>query len=66
MELSVNGEPRELPDGTTVAQLLATLELASARVAVEVNTQVVKKADHASRILRPGDAVEVVAFVGGG
>jgi len=66
MDLSVNGEPRELPEGTTVAQLLALLGVSAGPVAVEVNTQVVKKADHAAHVLRPGDAVEVVAFVGGG
>jgi thiamine biosynthesis protein ThiS len=35
-------------------------------VAVEVNAEVVKKADYPTRALRPGDAVEIVAFVGGG
>lgn len=66
MKVSVNGEPRELPEGTTVAQLLTHLAIAPGRVAVEVNTEVVKKADHPTHALREGDAVEVVAFVGGG
>lgn len=66
MELQVNGEAREVPEGTTVAGLLETLELRAARVAVEVNTQVVKKAEYGERKLSPGDEVEIVAFVGGG
>lgn len=66
MQLMVNGEPREVGDGATVAQLLAELAVRAERVAVEVNAEVVKKADYAARTLRPGDAVEIVAFVGGG
>lgn len=66
MELQVNGEARQVPEGTTVEQLLGILEIRAGRVAVEVNTQVVKKADYASRALQPGDQVEIVAFVGGG
>jgi sulfur carrier protein len=66
MDLQVNGEPRSVPEGTTVAQLLELLEIRAARVAVEVDAQVVKKADYAARALRPGEQVEIVAFVGGG
>jgi len=62
----VNGERRQVPDGTTVAQLLDTLGIARDRVAVEVNLDVVPRAEHASRSLSPGDRVEVVSFVGGG
>jgi sulfur carrier protein len=66
MRLHVNGEERELPEATTVERLLEVLAIKAARVAVEVNTAVVKKADYGSRVLQPGDAVEIVAFVGGG
>lgn len=66
MQLTVNGEPREVPEAATVERLLELLAIQAARVAVEVNTQVVKKADYAARVLQPGDAVEIVAFVGGG
>lgn len=66
MELSVNGELRTVPDQVTVAQLLEVLGLPRERVAVEVNQDVVPRAEHASRRLAPGDRVEVVSFVGGG
>jgi len=66
MQVTINGEVREIPDGTTVAGLLAHLGVKAPRVAVEVNETVVTRAEHAARELRAGDAVEIVAFVGGG
>ena len=66
MKVTVNGEARDLPDGTTVAQLLAALEVAMGRVAVEVNTAVVRRARHDGHVLAEGDQVEIVTFVGGG
>jgi sulfur carrier protein len=66
MQVTINGEVREIPDGTTVAGLLGILGIKAPRVAVEVNETVVTRAEHAGRVLRPGDGVEIVAFVGGG
>lgn len=66
LKLRVNGEPREVPEGLTVAGLLELLELRSERVAVEVNTVVVRRARHAEHRLSDGDEVEIVTFVGGG
>jgi sulfur carrier protein len=66
MQVTINGEVREIPDGMTVAALLAHLGIKAPRVAVEVNETVVTRAEHAGRVLRPGDSVEIVAFVGGG
>ena len=66
MQLSVNGEARELADGSTVADLVAHLGLSDVRLAVELNRAVVPRAEHASRALAEGDAVEIVTFVGGG
>ena len=66
MKLKVNGEAREVPEGTTLASLLALMKLEAERVAVEVNAQVVRRARHAEHRLAPGDQVEVVTFVGGG
>ena len=64
--IQVNGEPRELPDGITVVALLQQLGVASGPVAVERNAQIVPRAEHVSTVLRDGDQVEVVQFVGGG
>lgn len=66
MQIVLNGDPREVPEGHTVADLLAALGRATGRVAVEVNTHVVPRATYAERRLQADDRVEVVTFVGGG
>lgn len=62
----VNGRPRRLATGGTVADLLRALDLAAPLVAVEVNRAVVARARHAETLLHDGDQVEVVQLVGGG
>ena len=66
VSISVNGEPREIRTGTTVAELIAGLGLMGRRVAVAVNREVVPRAAHARRALRPGDRIEILEAVGGG
>jgi sulfur carrier protein len=53
-------------DGATVAGLLLLLGVKAPRVAVEVNETVVTRDRHDEHVLHGGDAVEIVAFVGGG
>ncbi|MBZ0155623.1 MAG: sulfur carrier protein ThiS [Alphaproteobacteria bacterium] len=65
MRITLNGEPYEAK-GTNVAQLLDELKIAPGRVAVEVNLSIIKKTEYESCLLREGDTVEVVNFVGGG
>ena len=64
--VSVNGEARQLPAGSTISDLLRQLSLDRARVAVEHNRRVVPRAEHGAARLNHGDAVEIVTFVGGG
>jgi sulfur carrier protein len=66
MQVRLNGELREIPDGLTVAGLLAHLGVKAQRVAVEVNETVVTKDRYEGHRIGPGDTVEIVAFVGGG
>lgn len=66
MQVMVNGEPRELPDGSTVTTLLLSLGVDKGPVAVERNALIVPRAEHASTSLTDGDTLEVVQFVGGG
>jgi thiamine biosynthesis protein ThiS len=66
MQIEVNGESRDVLEGTNVAELLRQLKIAPPHVAVEVNLDVVPRARHADTILRPGDRLEVVTLVGGG
>ncbi len=54
------------PTGTSIAALLAELELDSRQVAVEVNLELIPRGLHAERRLEPGDEIEVVTLVGGG
>jgi sulfur carrier protein len=64
--IHVNGQPREVATGTTVASLLDLMGLAGKPVAVERNREVVPRARHATTELAAGDRVELVTFVGGG
>lgn len=66
MEIVFNGQQRQVRSGTTIAVLLAELDLASRPLAVEVNLELVPRAGHAQRELQEGDRLEVVTLVGGG
>jgi len=66
VQVWVNGEQREVPEGTTLAALLESLKVGGPGVAVEVNAEVVRRARHAEHRLSPRDRVEIVTFVGGG
>jgi len=66
MQVRLNGELREIPDGATISGLLLHLGVKAPRVAVEVNDRVVTKDRYEGHKLGPGDSVEIVAFVGGG
>jgi sulfur carrier protein len=66
MQLTVNGQDRELEEGTTIAQLLEQLELDPRMLAVERNLNLVPRSQHASTPLAAGDRIEVVTLVGGG
>jgi sulfur carrier protein len=62
----VNGQPRQVAEGTTVAQLVAALKLDDRALAVEVNLQLVPRAKHVEHRLAEGDRLEIVTLVGGG
>jgi thiamine biosynthesis protein ThiS len=66
MRVTVNGEPREVAGGITVAELLSALGIRTDAVAVERNRALVRRRDLGSTRLSDGDALEVVTFVGGG
>jgi sulfur carrier protein len=66
IEISVNGKPYRLPDGLTVAQLLARMELHPRLVVVEHNRVILDRALYESAEVRAGDNIELVHFVGGG
>jgi len=66
MQITVNGEPLEIDDGSTLPAVLAMLGLEGKPCAVEVNAAVVPKAEHDSCTIHAGDVIEIVTLVGGG
>ena len=66
MTIHVNGEPFEIPGPVTIDGLLANLTIDSRLVAVEHNLVVVKRDRYETVVLKEGDQVEIVNFVGGG
>lgn len=66
MEIIVNDQPRRVAEGISVALLLDELSLTGKHVAVEVNLQLVPRAQHAEHRLADGDRLEIVTLVGGG
>ena len=66
VQVKLNGEPRELPDGSTVVQAIAELTAAPSGVAAAVNGEVVPRGSWPLTVLRDGDQVEVVTAVQGG
>ena len=66
MQIFVNGKPREVEAGDTVATLLESLGLDPRQLAVERNLELVPRGEHSATPLAPGDRLEVVTLVGGG
>ncbi|MFO7259850.1 MAG: sulfur carrier protein ThiS [bacterium] len=66
IEITLNGEPRRVPAGLTVAGLLAELGLHPGLVVVEHNREILERARLAETPVEPGDVFEIVHFVGGG
>lgn len=66
MKIQVNGEAKDVPEGTTVRRLVELLGLTDGPVAVEKNGQIVRRAQHVTEAVAEGDVIEIVHFVGGG
>jgi len=66
VELIVNGETRQVPEGMTVTQLLEDMALIGKRLAVEINLEIVPRSTHDNHRLQAGDRVEIVHAIGGG
>jgi sulfur carrier protein len=66
MKIRVNGEEKEITDGLSLARLLEELQIRAGRVVVELNRNIVSREAHGSTLLKEGDALEIVHFVGGG
>ena len=66
MQIIVNGEQKDFKEGFTIIALLAELGIQKERVAIELNLDIVPKGRFDDTILKDGDRVEIVSFVGGG
>ncbi len=64
--VSVNGQPHQFESPLDVAGLLQRLDLATKRVAVERNGEIVPKSQHGATVIADGDRLEIVVAVGGG
>ena len=66
MRLFVNGEEKECDESFTLAQFIERMGIKGDRVAVEVNREIVPRAQWSAMQLHEGDQLEIVHFVGGG
>jgi len=66
VNITYNGQPKEVSSGLTVARFLEELALPTRGIAVELNLEVVPRAMHPTRVLAEGDRLEIVTLVGGG
>ncbi|MBI5379356.1 MAG: sulfur carrier protein ThiS [Nitrospirae bacterium] len=66
MKVFINGKPDELDEVMTIARLLERRKARPEIVSVEVNDRILQREEYAKTILREGDAVEIVFFMGGG
>ncbi len=66
MHVRINGQEQTITPGTTVSELLRTLDLEKKPCAVEVNCELVPKSQHVAHVLQTDDSIEMVTLVGGG
>ena len=66
MYIHVNGEGREMTEGSSLSDLLAALELQADRVAVEINLEIIDRKEFDRHILHDDDRIEILSFIGGG
>ena len=66
MHITLNGNPQQLEQVNTVAELIAFLGYQDKRIAVEANGDIVPKSQHGATTLAEGDQIEIVVAVGGG
>ena len=66
MTITLNGDRYDIPEPVTVTALLDTLAIDARRVAVEHNLVILKRTAFDQTMVRDGDNVEIVNFVGGG
>jgi len=66
LQLTVNGEARQIAAGSRIADLVRELGLDGRKIAVERNLEIVARSRYGTDTLAQDDRIEIVAFVGGG
>ena len=66
IEIILNGEPYQIGENRSIADLVHLLNLVPERLAIELNLDILPKSAWGETLLKPGDKVEMVHFVGGG
>ena len=66
MQIILNGESVETPDGLTAAELIRHLGLENERLAMEINQEIAPRSRHHEIMIKPDDKVEIVRAIGGG
>jgi len=66
MQLTVNGELRDVPEDITLVGLMQSLDLKAELTAVQRNDDIVNRDQHATTVLLEGDTIELIRIVGGG
>jgi sulfur carrier protein len=66
MNILLNGESKQIPDGITAAKLVEQLGLQDKRLAMEVNREIVPRSVFETYRFKPDDRVEIVMAIGGG
>ncbi|MFN2449320.1 MAG: sulfur carrier protein ThiS [Candidatus Baltobacteraceae bacterium] len=66
MNVTINGEPQNVAEGNTVAQLLSAVQAPERGIAVAINGQVVRRSDFQDRLIGEGDRIEIITAVAGG
>ena len=65
-QVTINGEWRNVPTGTTLLDVVRSLDLEPGQVAIELNRTIVKRHLWTSTVVDSGSELEIVQFVGGG
>lgn len=66
IHILINGEEKEIASGLNIAGLLDELQIRPGRVVIELNRTIISRDAHESTLLKEGDMLEIVHFVGGG
>ncbi len=66
MEITINGETQRMEGPCTLGDLLISLGIPGRSVAVEQNLSIVRREDYETTLIRDGDVIEIIRFVGGG